>query len=466
MKLKLLIFSISVIYLNGCRKFVQIEPAPNMIIDKEVFSDSAGASSAVMGIYLDLASSSYDIAPQNGYITFYTGLNSDEIYSSRTNPDDIQSFTNSFISTSNTPYQMWYSTYVNIYNANLCIEGLNKSVTLKKSVKDQLVGECLVVRALLYFNLVNLYGDVPFITSSDYKKNEIEPRKSSNEILTAILSDVNLAQDQLQDKYPSAGRVRVNKSIATAFSARLNLYLQKWVDAEQAATRVIDNPDYILDADLNKVFLSTSQEAVWQVFQNTPGYHTAEGAFFVPLANDVIPTAVISEDLLTNVATSDERFYEGNWVKSNTVDGQKYFYPYKYKLGQDGSPVPNEYYTLIRKAEMYLIRAEARAQLGLVAGSNSAISDINTIRARAGLNDTTASSVNEVMSIILKERRLELFTECGHRWFDLKRTGAIDSTMTKISPIKGTIWNNNKKVWPIPQLERQRNPFLTQNPGY
>lgn len=466
MKSIILLLSISFIYLSGCKKFVEIEPAPNMIIDKKLFSDSVGATSAVLGAYIDLASSAYDISPFNGYITFYAGLSADEIYSTRLTADDQQAYTNAFSITNNVCNLTWDNYYAVIYKTNLCLEGLNASTTLRESVKKQLVGECLVIRSFLYFNLINIFGDVPFITTSKYQQNAIEPRTSAADILNAIANDLSLAQDQLKDTYPSAGRVRVNKSVATAFLARVNLYLKKWPQAEEAATQIIEKPEYFLETDLNNVFLASSQEAIWQVYQTTPGFNTAEGYFFVPYANDVLPTAVISEDLLSVVENGDLRFQEGVWVNSNTVDGNKYYFPFKYKLRDDGSSVPTENYSLIRKSEIYLIRAEARAQQGKITGTNSAIEDLDVVRARAGLNDTTANSLNEAMELILKERRVELFCEGGHRWYDLKRTNAIDSVMTRISPIKGSVWNNNMKLWPIPQNERQTNPFLTQNPGY
>lgn len=454
------------IVLASCTKFVEIPPAPNMIVDTKLFSDSSGATSAVLGLYINLSQTPYDLQPHNGQITFYTGLASDEIYSTRTTPLDKLAYTNAFISTTNIVSLLWDNNYSLIYKANVCLEGLNASKTLSESVKNQLVGECLVIRSYLYFNLINIFGDVPFVTTSNFEQNAISPRTSSADIYTAILNDVISAQNKLQEKYPSSGRARINKSVATAFLARINLYLGRWADAEQAATKIIERPEYILDNDVNKVFIASSQEAIWQVYQTTPGFNTAEGFFFVPIANNLLPKAVISDDLLSIVESGDIRFQEGNWVKSNTVNGKKYYYPYKYKLGQDGSSVPKENYNLIRKAELFLIRAEARAQLNKINGSNSAISDINIIRKRAGLKDTSSNSLNEVLPIVMKERRTELFCETGHRWFDLKRTGGIDSVMTKISPMKGATWNSNKKLWPIPQNERLTNPFLSQNPGY
>ena len=111
-------------------------------------------------------------------------------------------------------------------------------------------------------------------------------------------------------------------------------------------------------------------------------------------------------------------------------------------------------------AEQYLIRAEARANLGNAIGAQD---DINKIRQRAGLNATTASTTAELLEAILNERRVEFFTEHGHRFFDLKRTTMLNTTLESVKPG----WENTDRVFPIPEKELLVNPnLLPQNPGY
>src|SRR5690606_19066848 len=110
-------------------------------------------------------------------------------------------------------------------------------------------------------------------------------------------------------------------------------------------------------------------------------------------------------------------------------------------------------------AEQYLIRAEARAQLSNIAGAQA---DLNKIRIRAGLGETLASSQNELLTAILQERRFELFTEHGHRFFDLKRTGNLDNVLGSKPG-----WNTTDRLFPLPEKELLLNPnLLPQNPGY
>src|SRR5690606_24643689 len=110
------------------------------------------------------------------------------------------------------------------------------------------------------------------------------------------------------------------------------------------------------------------------------------------------------------------------WVRSKIVSGTEYFYPYKYRVRNTALGESHmEYFVVLRLAEQYLIRAEARVHLGRLTGANSAEMDINSIRNRAGLPNTTAETAEDLMGAIEQERRSELFTE-GHRWFDLIRT--------------------------------------------
>jgi hypothetical protein len=139
--------------------------------------------------------------------------------------------------------------------------------------------------------------------------------------------------------------------------------------------------------------------------------------------------------------------------------GTTYYFPYKYKIRTGYTPL-NEYYTVLRLAEQYLIRAEARVYINDFAGAKA---DINTIRTRAGLSNTSASDKASLLLAIEQERRIELFVEWGHRWLDLKRTGRASAIL---APLKGADWQSTDILWPIPQSQINTNPSLIQNPGY
>jgi hypothetical protein len=154
-----------------------------------------------------------------------------------------------------------------------------------------------------------------------------------------------------------------------------------------------------------------------------------------------------------------------NWTGSATItySGSPVTYYYAYKYKTTSASAYTETLTLLRLAEQYLIRAEARARQNNLTG---AAEDVNAVRARAGLPVTTAATQADLLAAIAMERYHELFTEQGHRFFDLKRTGAVDAVMATVAPQKGATWSGFMQYWPIPVGETQTNLNLTQTPGY
>jgi starch-binding outer membrane protein, SusD/RagB family len=118
---------------------------------------------------------------------------------------------------------------------------------------------------------------------------------------------------------------------------------------------------------------------------------------------------------------------------------------------------------VLRLAEQYLIRAEARIHLKKFTGPGSAEADLNIIRNRAGLPNTTSATDTELLRALEQERRIELFTEWGHRFFDLRRLGRLDAVMATVKPNL----NSYNGLLPIPQTEILNNINLRpQNSGY
>jgi hypothetical protein len=118
-----------------------------------------------------------------------------------------------------------------------------------------------------------------------------------------------------------------------------------------------------------------------------------------------------------------------------------------------------EDFMVFRLGEQYLIHAEAAAELGNL---GTAISDLNTVRARAGLSATTASTQADLLTAIMHERQVELFCEWGNRWLDLNRTGTAG---TVLNAEKGG-FQSFMALYPVPFSQIQVNTLLTQNPGY
>jgi hypothetical protein len=351
----------------------------------------------------------------------------------------------------------WEKAYKYIYTANLCIEKLAESSTISSAVKNRLTGECKFIRAFCYFHLVNLFGDVPLLTTSDYAVNAVSPRTSLETVYSQITTDLTASQSLLSADYPTTGRVRPNKWTATALLARVYLYRKDWANAELQANAVIGAGMYSLEQNLSNVFLLSSNEAIWQLLPvNFTNNSTWEGSLIIPVSPVVTPTYLLTDTLIKSFETDDRR--KTNWTMSRVFNGQTLYYPVKYKVKT--AAVLTEYYSVFRLAEQYLVRAEASAQLNKL---SAAAGDINTIRNRAGLPNTTAVSQPDLLSAIEQERKMELFAEWGHRWYDLKRTGRADAVIGGLKPLT---WKPTDALWPIPVSQLNLNPALTQNPGY
>jgi len=164
----------------------------------------------------------------------------------------------------------------------------------------------------------------------------------------------------------------------------------------------------------------------------------------------------LNPQLVNAFESGDKR--KSSWTASLVYNGTTYYYPYKYKSIVQGANT--EYYTLLRLAEQYLIRAEARARQNNISGSQA---DLSVVRNRAGLPNTTAGDEASLLLAIERERRVELNCEWGHRWLDLKRTNRVDAV---IGAIKPATWKPTAALYPIPVGQISLNPNLTQNAGY
>ncbi len=365
--------------------------------------------------------------------------------------------------------------YTTIFQINQVIEGLAGSTSLTPSVKQQLEGEAKFMRAFSYFYLVNLYGDVPLVTTTDYKANALMSRTPAAQVYEQIIDDLTSARDQLSTSYldgtllnTTTERVRPTKWAAEALLSRVYLYTKDFANAETSASAVINNSTLYNFCPLNDVFLKNSSEAIWQlqvVYVNST-HNTANtglGArFILPPTGPAIAyfPFYLSDHVTDNFEANDQR--RTSWVSSVTVDGNTYNFPYKYKAPK-GNTTTTEYPMMIRYSELYLIRAEARAELGKISDAQD---DLNAIRNRVGLANTTAANTPDLITAISRERISELFTEWGDRWLTLKRTGTIDAVMVDVTAEKGGSWSSNWKWYPVPLTELTYDPNLVQNEGY
>jgi starch-binding outer membrane protein, SusD/RagB family len=443
---------------GGCRKLLQVPTPQDEISAGEVFSSDSNALSALSGMYIQIMDNPQSLL--NGGMTLYGGLSSDELDNTMPDPSIDAFRLNSLTATNLLCSNLYTGAYNTIYTANSMLAGLQGSSGVSAGMRSEMQGEAEFVRALVYFYLVNLYGGVPLVTTTDFTVSSGQPRATVTAVYGQIVTDLQDAEGRLLPNYPSTiafagARTRPNQAAATAFLARVWLYEGEWQKAELAADTVIANPRYQMVTDPNQVFLAGSPEAIWQLQPVYGNLATAEGNLFIPRSG-AKPGYVLTSELLANWEPGDLRRVD--WTDSVVVNDEVYYYPYKYKEASNNPP-NSEYDIVLRLAEMYLIRAEARAQQGNTAG---AAADLNIVRQRAGLPPTAATDEAGLLRAILHERQTELFAEWGHRWLDLKRTGEAGAVLgaEKLG------WQATDELYPIPANELTENPTLVQNPGY
>ncbi|MCD9014444.1 RagB/SusD family nutrient uptake outer membrane protein [Parachryseolinea silvisoli] len=450
----------------GCDELLDIDEPNSKVSIETVFRDDGTATSAVTGLYTEMLYALNFASGNYNSVTALAGLSSDELINYwPTNTTEQQFYDNNIVPQNDDILSVWTSAYKVIYQANSVFEGLTNSSGLTAAVREQLQGEALFVRAFTHFYLINLFGAVPLITSTDYRKNTSAPRSSVDQVYDQVIVDLLAAQTLMSGTYTTSGRVRPNSFTAMALLARVYLYRKDWANADVLASNVINEGTYQIESDLNNVFTSSSTEAIWQLQPLAGDINTWEGNIFILDSEPAF--YYLNKDLVDFFEVGDKRLE--SWTGSFENGSDTFYYPFKYKVkyGGTASTPPmsvTEYSMVFRLAEQYLIRAEARAHLENYAG---AISDLDAIRGRADLpliadtNPTTGKS--DLLLLIENERRSELFTEWGHRWFDLKRT---DRSTEVLSASKAD-WQPTDVLYPLPDLEFTRNPNLKdQNEGY
>lgn len=484
---------------SACKKLVETPVPPDQIANNITYSNDATAIAVLTAIYTSMSSGPFQGSVSNvGSVTINAGLAADEF--SVTEPfisgnyifpqfykNDLGLVSVGAIVGS----EHWGPFYNLIFRSNAAIEGLSSAQAdlLTPKVRSQLIGEAKFVRALIYFYLINEFGGVPLVLTTDPEVNSMLARSDVEDVYAQVVSDLVESEEILSNDYlditllqSTVERVRPTKWAAKALLARVYLYMGDYTNAEIKASEVLNNTStYSLLPLLNSVFLKNSREAIWQIQPTDINRNTREGLTHIippqgPVSGSDGNPVYLSKILLNSFEFDDDRCVYGNWVdtviykkSSNPVVYDTLPFSFKYKISS--SPGVNspggltEYFMMLRLSEQYLIRAEAKAQLGNI---NAAQADLNAIRTRAGLPNTTANDEASLIAAILNERRVELFAELGHRWFDLKRTGHIDAVMNLITPIKsnGSPWRSFQQLFPIPIVDINTSPNLVQNPGY
>ncbi|MVM31851.1 RagB/SusD family nutrient uptake outer membrane protein [Spirosoma sp. HMF4905] len=449
MKSYITCFILTLTVLTSCKDV--LEPTPYDIrIDDLTLKTAADAPLVRIGLYsaFRAMTSSVVIAgdftadniKHNGTFTSYQEFGTKQITSTNA---DVATF--------------WAGVYQTNYVANFILERLPNVVSgITSDSRKTLTAEARFLRGLANFYGVYTFGDIPLVTTTDQATNRNIARSPKATVLAAVLADYQAALADLPDD-SSTGAAYLSKRVVQAALARYYLYQKNWAQAETYATQVISSGKFTLVPDYNTIVnVNFTAESIFEVGYTQNDDPGTLNTLFVSrrevIPSDQIVIALNSTESGTRVATiafnvAQQQGNDNGWTVK------------KYGTAIEG----NANIVVFRLAEMYLIRAEARAQLGKLVGANSAVEDLTVLRTRAKAVAVTAAAQADVLLAIERERQYELAFE-GHRWYDLVRTGRAQAVMSAFSPN----WSSRFEVWPIPQSEILRNPALqgAQNPGY
>jgi starch-binding outer membrane protein, SusD/RagB family len=445
-------FCLPLLILAGCNNILEPEPI-DLLTDDVVLNEPNDVPLVEIGLYnafrpiipsqLIAGDFTADMLVHNGTFSQYRELGTKQITASNASVTAL-----------------WGSIYNTIYLANFIIERLPQVVGVRSIDRDRVMATAHFLRGYSYFVALQTYGGVPIVTSTSIDVNRNIPRATTSEILDLIKSDFDFATGKLPANPVNAGFA--GAQALNAAWAKFHLYQGNWAQAQSFATQVITSNLYKLDTAYAIVVTSDfPNESIFEMgytLNDDPGTNSTIGLnnLFVG-RREIIPSnqTVLA---LASVASGTRRA-SIKFNANNLIGNDNGWSVAKYGTADEN----NNNVVVFRLAEMYLIRAEARARLGNVTGANSAATDINVLRTRAKAPAVGSVTQSQMLTLIENERVYELAFE-GHRWYDLVRTERAATVM----PTFNNNWRSAYELWPIPQREIQANPALdgNQNPGY
>lgn len=385
----------------------------------------------------------------------------------------------------------WRGPWPGILSCNIILK-VAPTLNIDQNIKNRSLGEAYFLRAHYYFILVRFFGDVPIITDPQTVDTDLYPERApKEEVYKLIISDFEKAAELLPNKssYSAADKGRVSKGSALGMLAKVHLTLKNWQKVVDLTSQ-IESLGYALNANYGDNFKTeteNSNESLFEVqYASNGGYDfwsnenqaSWTSAFMGPRGSGMVAGAYgwnqPTQEFVSQYEPGDKRkdvtiFYEGcpkfdgkDYNPSYSFTGyntRKFLVPTSVSATFDNSPLN---FPVMRFAEVLLMKAEALNELGQ---TTQALVPLNKVRERAGLPAILSSTQNDLKYKILKERRMELAFE-GQRWFDLIRVDDGQYALNFLHSIGKSNASATHLLLPIPQIEIDRNPKLTQNPGY
>jgi hypothetical protein len=450
-----LLIIVSVLSLTSCDEdgFLDKQPYDKITIDNLIV-DYQTFETAVNGVYNIFQQTYY----YNSYYTILPDLMSDNAFN---NNYFVFSDIDKYETTAEDKYaaRVWSKIASLIAQSSIVIRKAEEfDFGSKQEEANNLIGQLYITRGLAYFDMQRLFAQPynytndashPGIPIIDEEMIGIEiqspSRSTTKEVFDKIIEDFNRGMEIIGDDNSSV--YYINKNSAKALLARIYLYMENWGKANDLATEVINSNSYSLIPNSEYIASWTQDFTTESIFSivNLPTDYSR----FASVTYYYGRKRYLATDDLYNSFDDDD-------VRKNLISDNKVL---KYT-----SPGYDDNIPVIRLSELYLIKAEALAELNDDEGARDALNIIHQ-RANPAAPDFTESG-DALKDIILEERRKELMFE-GHRLFDLtrKKKDFIKYSTSLSTPISIT-YPNNLTILPIPQSEMDANDNMQQNPGY
>lgn len=462
------ILLVSVFGLGGCDKRIDLLPTDSI--------NEANAFQSVTDLEQGLLNAYGSISGEN--IMYANAIIADEVKVSNENRGQGQfEFKWQYVPvapTGGVTIDAWDNLYLTIGDINKVLAASDNVVTTtpaQESEKQKIKGELLGLRAILHFYLLQMYTGrynpsatgIPYTTTSDITAKP--SRQSVSEVIAAIENELAAAKNAPLPTQPpltpTVGTIRLSKAAISGFQARVALYKEEWSKAETNATEAINTASKPLANMAEYPLLwtdATETEVLWKLRRTG----TSVGTLWQDENDDVF---FEPSDKLKNLYDRDDDIRFKTFFLVNNPGDDDTALINKFRASTRGLRINDV--KMMRTSEMYLIRAEARAEQNNLTGAAEDYNAIRRLRIE-GYTDESFSSKAEAITAILNERARELAFE-GFRFFDLKRRGLPVNRLT--SDVQSNEWlnlpaDNFRFVFPIPQRSILANPNMVQNSGY
>ena len=473
---RIILFSSAFVFLfaTACDEFLSTSPESYMT-PEEFLNSRSWAEASLTGVYKTFHSEYYQFDMfVNGDVT------ADMAYAGGDNNANFEIDDLAVTATNGNVARDWRYLYEAIGVANVFLGKIDsiQDESFSQIERDRLKGEVTFIRAVHYLNLVRLWGGVPLVLKADDQGSSSLPRASVDEVYDQIITDLEYSAENLQVTSSYKGRIKRAAAHGLLAKVYANMPVKDYAKVLQYCDSVLSDGQYSLSPSYGDLFDGGHENTNESLFEiqfeaNVAGNWGVQ--LFLPPSLTQDGWKKFNTPSKELVEAYDE---EGDLIRKNAnilFENVTGFYsddiwgtlmPFSYKMKQPNAWNSSNNIIYLRLADIILLRAEALNETDQVV---EAAAELNKIRARVNLLPKNPATQTEMRLAIEKERMLELALE-GHRWFDLKRTGRALDVM-KVSRTRKpnqtySYIDQNDLLWPIPQSERDKNPALTQNPGY